>query len=126
MGRHFRAIKLAVLWAALMVLPGSGIAYADDTTTTPGWTATPQVREKPGARGSNTERYDILRALTREIAFVKTLSVDSPSQYYQSGAAAGDGPVRHPVIAGPGNLSPGENPTLEDAKQAKGKGRTGE
>ena len=126
MGRHFRAIKLVVLWAALMVLPGSGIAYAGDTTTTPGWTATPQVPEKPGARGTNTERYDILRALTREIAFVKTLSVDSPSQYYQSGTAAGAGPARHPVIAGPVNLSPRENPTFEDVKQVKGKRGTGE
>ncbi len=115
MERHSRVIKLAVLWAVLLVLPGSGIAFAVDETTGPGWAET-QRQEKAQARTSRAPGdAAMLKAFTRELAFIKTFSVDSPSQYDQAGAVSGTGAVQDPVFDSAINTPPVKTAALEEA-----------
>ena len=120
MERHSRVIKLAVLWAVLLVLPGSGIAFAVDETTGPGWAET-QRQEKAQARTSRAPGdAAMLKAFTRELAFIKTFSVDSPSQYDQAGAVSGTGAVQDPVFDSAMHTPPVKGAALEEAvKQAE-------
>jgi hypothetical protein len=99
----------------LLVLPGSGIAFAVDETTGPGWAET-QRQEKAQARTSRAPGdAAMLKAFTRELAFIKTFSVDSPSQYDQAGAVSGTGAVQDPVFDSAINTPPVKTAALEEA-----------
>lgn len=101
-----------------MVLPGNGeIAWAVDETTKP---AGPGIRagENMAIQAVRIEQYDILKAFTRELAFIRTFSVDSPSQYDQADMGVEASAYRS--IINSQATPPRVNPSLEEAvKQAE-------